>query len=249
VGDIRQRLGQIDQAEDEYRRALEKLRALDVSPPVQVGVCVERARCYNEIGSVRSARFEPEAACEAHQQALAALESFGRAGLFPWQGHSASTTKAEEGLRKALDESEWLVAHNPTIPHYARSKGLILAKLGTICWETDRVAEAASLFEQALETQSALIDGFANLPAHDRVLREFFRLRLAAVYGRRSVGSANAARKSREMLATCAENLAELTGRPELADDRLASSALRIARQALARSKEKTTPEREEIRP
>jgi tetratricopeptide (TPR) repeat protein len=375
VGDIRQRLGQIDHAEEEYRRALEKLRAWDVSSPADVEVCVERARCYNEIGSVRSARFEPEPAYQAHEEAFAALKSLGRAsdeltgrlseeyryelartyyllgskcstafggrggdgddrgpqlpsvppyqgrehrksairileelaeeypdapdyrfllalchrppgvvpepargsagsqgrqralrlleelkreypqvadyryelaatyawvhvGLFPWQGRSTSTAKAEQGLRKALDELAWLVAHNPTIPHYARSKALILAKLGAVCWETGRVAGAAPLFEQAVETQSALVDGLADLPSHDRVLLEFFRLRLAAVYGRQGTGSEapDAPRRSRELLEICVRNLAELASRPKLADDRLTSSALRIAREALMKS-------------
>jgi hypothetical protein len=114
--------------------------------------------------------------------------------------------------------------------------------LGVVCWETDRLAEAADLFEQALQTQAALVDGFPDLPVHDQVLMEFFRLRLAAVFLRRDGPSdaTEAPSRAREMLQTCVRNLTGLVSRPELADDRLASNTLQIAREALSTG-EKTT--------
>jgi len=375
VGDILQRLGQIGHAEEEYQRALEKLRALDASSPADVETHVERARCHNEIGNVRSEKYEPERAYEAHQEALAALESFERAsadetgrvpeelryelartyyflgskhpgtfgnrrgdeadgapkfpsvppyrgkeyrksairileelaeeypdapdyrfllalchrpsgvvpepargsadsqgrqralrlledlkreypqvadyryelaatyawvhvGLFPWQGRSTSMAKAERGLRKALDESEWLVQHNPTIPHFARSKALILAKLGTICRETGRRDEAEDFFADALQTQQALVAGFADPPPHDRILVEFMRLRLGEICDPRPGGAddLDASRGPVELLETCVRNLTELVKKPELAEDRLAATSLRAARAALGRA-------------
>jgi hypothetical protein len=177
---------------------------------------------------------------------LAATYAWVHAGLFPWQSPSIAPAHAEQGLRKALEETRWLVDHNPTIPHYARCQALVLAKLAAVCWETDRLAESTELFGQAFQTQAALVDRFPNLPAHDRVLLEFFRLRLAAAHGRHSGGSdtAAASHRSRELLRACVQNLAELINRPELADDRLAISTLRIAQEVRSRGGEITAPAR-----
>jgi len=168
---------------------------------------------------------------------LAATYAWVHVGLFPWQGRSTSTEKAEEGLLKALGESEWLVEHNPTMPHYARSKALILAKLGAICRETGRLADARAYFAAALNTQESLVAAFPDLPSHDRVLVEFMRLRLGQVRAARRDGpdTSGASRTCREALQTCVRNLTELLERPELADDRLATTSLRAARDALGR--------------
>jgi len=369
VGDIRGRLGQIDQAEQEYLRAVEKLAALQTRPDADARICTEMARCHNEIGSVRSARLESERAYESHQNALLALRSFeqtdrlpeeyryelartfyflsskrpgatdsptrrepaedatdrwppqdkfneyrnsaisileqltqenpnapdyrfllalcyrpsgflptpawsstsaqGRqraieileelkshypgvadyryeltatyawipVGLFPWQQRSAVPPAAEQSLRKALDESEWLVDHNPTIPHYACSRALILAKLGTVRWKTGHLQEAEDSFRKALETQSTVIEEFPDLPSHNRVLLEFLRLRLGQVCYERSAGvhDLKAVGVSRDLLNTSIENLTELTRQPELAGDRLAWSCLPVAYRALSR--------------
>ena len=369
VGDIRQRLGQLDEAEEEYARAIEKLTALSARPNADAEICIELARSYNELGNVRSARFELGPAYESHRKAISILQAFeptgklpaeyryelartlyllakrytvelgnrrgrdpaenaavsgprpynrrecresairileqltrenpnipdyqfllalcyrplrfgltpagssgsaqGRqqairileelktrypevadyryeltvtyawvhVGLLSWQGPMAVPSDAEQSLLKALDESRWLVAHNPSIPLYARSETLILAKLGTICWKTKRLAEAEDYFRKALETQSGLIAKFSDLPSHNRILLEFVRLRLTQVCLERDGNSRdlNAAGKSRELLQRSVENLTELTTRPELAEDRLAWSSLGIAYDALSR--------------
>jgi tetratricopeptide (TPR) repeat protein len=366
VGDIRQRLGQIDEAEREYVKAVDKLMTLHAHQDVYAEVCTELARGYNEIGNLRSARLEHDRAYQAHAQALSALQTdmhtgqlpeayryelartlyflgtkgvsspegsrgadpirdaaarvrhrhradqyrksairileglsrenpdapdyrfllalchrpSGAAGpagggesaqgrerairilealtaeypgvadyryeliatyawihvsLFPWQGRSAFGPEAEPSLRKALVESEWLVDHNPTTAHYAQSRALILAKLGTLCWRTGRPAEARELFGRSLETQSALIAQFPDLPSHNRVLLEFLRMRLGQVCFERSDTGRDpeALNESRGLLETCIANLAELTQRPELAGDRLAHSTLPVAYEAL----------------
>lgn len=369
VGDIRQRLGQLDEAEEEYGKVIEKLTALRASPNADAEVYVELARCYNELGNVRSARYEPAPAYESHREALSILQAFEPAGELPaeyryelartlyllanrhtfelgdrrgrdlpedaadrgprhgsprecresairileqlarenpnipdyqfllalchrplqfgltpagsaaeargrqqairiledlktrypevadyryeltvtyawvhvgllsWQGPIVAPSDAEQSLLKALDESRWLVAHNPSIPLYARSETLILAKLGTVCWKTGRPAEAEGCFRQALETQSSLIATFPELPSHHRILLEFIRLRLAQVSMERNAHSqdAEAVGKSRDLLQKSVENLTQLTARPELAEDRLAWTSLEIAYDALAR--------------
>jgi len=75
VGDIRQRLGQLDRAEREYSRAAAKLASLSAAPDQDVAVQTELARTHNEIGNVRSARFEFSKAHESHRHALSVLQS------------------------------------------------------------------------------------------------------------------------------------------------------------------------------
>jgi tetratricopeptide (TPR) repeat protein len=368
VGDIRQRLGQLDHAEEEYTTAAKKFDALSTRPDVEATLRTELARTHNEIGNVRSARLEYGRAYESHENALSILESFDRTGglpeeyryelartlyflaakrisgvgtrdgneaatsvagftrhqfqsseyrksairildelirecpdapdyrfllalchrpsglappaarspgiaqgreraiqilkqlkaeypgvadyryeltatyawihvgLFPWQGRSVVPSEAEGSLLSALEESQWLVTHNPTIPHYACAQPLILAKLGTLCWRTGRLAQAEDYFRQALEAQGAVVAGFPDLPSHNRVLLEFLRLRLGQVCFRRNGNSRDvtALGKSRDLLETCIENLTELRSRPELAENRLAESSLTISQEALS---------------
>lgn len=75
VGDIRQRLGQLDQAEWEYVRALAKFSACPSVTPSDLTVPTELARTYNEIGNVRSAKFQFGGAHESHRRALWVLRT------------------------------------------------------------------------------------------------------------------------------------------------------------------------------
>jgi len=347
VGDIRQRLGQLDRAEAEYRRAVQKLAACSLSKATPEARA-ELAHCHNEIGNVQSARLDAAAAYASHGRAWQALrppapisdrpEAFRyelartmyflatkRSGtsdlgpptparkdcrraaiklleqllleqpgvpdyqfllalchrpsvigpapegdstaahgrqraieilenltarypdvadyryeltttyawtpvrLFPWQRRTAAPSEAELNLTKALAESQRLVAHHPENPHYARCEALILAKWAAICWETGRLGQAETLFQQALQRQNAVVATAAHLPAHHRVLAEFLRLRVAQVRYERAAGGQAARRESRELLQTCVTNLKDLLLQPELAKDQLARSTLSIA--------------------
>ena len=367
VGDIRQRLGQLDEAQSEYIKAIEKLTALKGRHNGNAELYVELARCHNELGNVRSVRLERESAHQSHRKALSILQSFqhsdqsaseyryelartfylmankhviqlpdrrgneprdttgaatpryssrecreaavgvleqlaeenphipdyrfllalchrpcdseanwdttsagvrawrqaiqileeltgqypevvdyryeltttyawANVGLFPWQSPSAASARFEPSLLLALNQSQWLVDHNPTIPHYARCKTLILAKLGTIYRNTQRLAEAERFFQQAFQTQSDVITRFPELPSHNQILLEFIRLRQAQASYQRNVDSyePSAIDKSRNLLETCVENLSRLTSEPELADDRLAWSSLPAAYKTLS---------------
>jgi len=372
VGDIRQRLGQFDHAEQEYRRAVGKLAAMQSEADTAATIATELARCHNEIGNVRSARLDHPAALASHTEALSVLESFrqtaampaafryelartlyllsskrpsiaeglagrepaGQAGiwplydadsqrreaairileelvredpqipdfrfllalchrptgivptpargsedgkgrrrairiledlksqypgvadyryeltatyawvpvgLFPWQGQFAAAPDVEQSLRKAFDESQWLVTHNPTIPHYATSQALILAKLGAVAWTARRLGEAEAFFQQALDRQSACVEEFPDLPPHNRVLIEFFRLRLAQVHyeGNPAAHDSEAMQRCRTLLGESIEGLTELGEKRELSEDRLLRTSLTAARQTLGRLRAK----------
>ena len=366
VGDIRQLLGQLDEAEGEYARAIEKLKALRARPNADTEIHVELARNYNELGNVQSVRFEPGGAYESHRMAIAVLESFEPAGeppaeyryelartlyllankhtielgnrrgqdrtsdskapgprrydsrecresaigileqltredpnipdyrfllalchrpsgsspargltgdrgrqraiaileelkaqypevvdyryelaathawihvgLFPWQSATSPTREAERSLLEALDESRWLVDHNPSIPHYVLSRTLILAKLGTVCWRARRFAEAEDYFQEAMQMQSLAIAKFPDLPPHNRVLLEFMRLRLTRIRHEHGVNSRDLAAIGgyRDSVEACIDSLAELAATAELADDRLVWNSLPLAYDVLS---------------
>jgi serine/threonine protein kinase/tetratricopeptide (TPR) repeat protein len=367
VGDIRQRLGQTDRAEREYRKAIDRLEALRKFSGADMRICTELARTYNEMGNVRSAKADLHGAYESHQNALAVLEPAGQVaessddcgyelartyyflaskqvpgaddqrlqesvkhatglsrrhfetsryrksairileelaaknprapdyrfllalchrppglvpasasnskdaqgrqrtiqileglkaeypavvdyryelavtyawvhvGLFPWQGPSVVPSEAERTLLKALQEAQWLVDHNPTIPLYPISKALILAKLGTLCRRTQRLAEAEDFFKRALETQSAAIAESPDLPAYHRVVLEYFRLRLGQVHYQRNAHVLAELGTTRDLLESCIDSLTQLRTTRGLADDRLAQSSLAIAADVLGR--------------
>jgi len=158
-------------------------------------------------------------------------------GLYPWESCSEIPPEAERDLLRALAELRWLVTHTPAIPEYARSQAVVLAKLGTVSWKHERLAEAEGYFQRAFETQSAVVADFPDLPSHNRVLLEFVRLRQGQVLFERDGDAQDSATivKSRELLETSVENLTELTNRPELAEDRLAWSTLQDAYEVLSR--------------
>ncbi|MBC8875195.1 MAG: serine/threonine protein kinase [Planctomycetes bacterium] len=367
VGDIRQRLGQMDQAEREYARAVEKLKALIEWPDADIAILTQLARTHNEIGNVRSARLEHRRAYESHVQSFSILQSVEPAdgsadqyrhelartlyflagkrlggfasrrgdqtngdatgsgphhyksneyreraigiledltrehpgvadyrfllalchrlsgigpapcrstsavrsrqqaiqiltelkaqhpnvtdyryelsatyaavhvGLYSWESCSEIPPETEHDLLKALVELRWLVTHSPTIPEYARSQTVVLAKLGTVCWENDRLRDTEDFFQKAFEKQSTVVTNFPDLPSHNRVLLEFVRLRLGQVRFQRDIDSQDpgASSEARKLLETSIDNLTELTKRPELAEDRLAWSSLQCAYEVL----------------
>lgn len=368
VGDIRQRLGQLDRAQREYTRAVEKLKALIAWPEPDVTILTELARTHNEIGNVRSARLEHRRAYESHVQALSVLQSVAssaesagsyhhelartlyflaskrlggfagrrdgsvsenvtstgphhykskeyrdqaisiledltrenpdvpdyrlllalchrvtgigpalcrdtaalrtrqqaiqileelktqqpdvadyrhelaatyawiQVGLYAWEEDAELPPEAEKDLLKALDESRWLVAHNPSIPEYARSQASILAKLGAVCRKNHRLAEAEDYCLKALEVQSNVVADFPGLPSHSQVLQEFMRLRLAQVQLERHTTTEDSSSlgSSRKLLERCIGNLTELTAKPELAEDGLAWTSLSAAYRTLS---------------
>ena len=73
VGDIRQRLGQAEQAEDAYLQALEQYQQLQRERPGDPAVVCEVGRIHNEVGNVQWARGRPAAAHAAYRKALEAL--------------------------------------------------------------------------------------------------------------------------------------------------------------------------------
>jgi len=163
-----------------------------------------------------------------YRHKLATTYAWIQVGLYPWEEDSEVSAEAEEDLLKAIDESRWLVAHNPSIPEHALSLAFILAKLGTVCRRNERLADAESFFQTALETQSKVVADFPELPSHNQVLQEFMRLRLAQVQLERDTNTNDTSSLGEfsELLERCIRNLTKLTAKPELAEDGLAWSSL-----------------------
>ena len=78
IADIRQLLGQLGDAEDEYRRAIEKLATMNPSSARLPLVALEATRAWNGLGNVQSARLDARAAYASHTTALAEIQKAGR---------------------------------------------------------------------------------------------------------------------------------------------------------------------------
>ncbi|MCI0458893.1 MAG: tetratricopeptide repeat-containing serine/threonine-protein kinase, partial [Gemmataceae bacterium] len=74
IGDVRQRLGQLEQAAAAYQRAIRLYQQLHEGAPNQAAVRVRLARSYNELGRVYRALQQRAQEQEAHAQALAFLK-------------------------------------------------------------------------------------------------------------------------------------------------------------------------------
>lgn len=74
VGDIRQRLGQLDPAAAAYQRAIALYEGLAADAPEALGATVEMAKTYNELGRLRQASDRTPEALDAHRSALRLLE-------------------------------------------------------------------------------------------------------------------------------------------------------------------------------
>lgn len=79
VGDIHQRLGQLDLAEKDYLRAIDKLQAIRPDAPLESSL--ELAKNYNEIGNVHFAQEQNETACVSHHRAVSILTATPSAQL------------------------------------------------------------------------------------------------------------------------------------------------------------------------
>ncbi len=364
IGDIRQLLGQLAEAEQEYGRAVAKLTAIQQSATDTPKVALELTRTYNGLGNVQSAKLDSNAAYTSHRSALAAIQEAGRVsdlpsecqyeaartlyflankatfdlgnrrgedeprertatgrpyssqqcretatgilenlvrnnpnlpdyqfllalclrptataamsradaanrqrairileelkeahpdvldyryelaatyawigvGFFPWQ-HPMAAPYAKSSLGMALAESRWLMEHNPSIPQYASSTALVLAKLGEVCEQAGQHAEADSYYQQALETQESTLGRFPELPLHHQVVCEFMRLKLCrSMLNRHEQGiDPEALASVRESIDTCTQRLGKLSGNPELGEDRLVRAAIPLAYETLSR--------------
>ena len=93
VGDIRQRLGQYDESQAAYRRAIELYTKLADATTHDGALRVEIARIYNELGNVLCVRRDRKSGYASYAEALAILTAASDkgAGLPPYQYELART--------------------------------------------------------------------------------------------------------------------------------------------------------------
>ncbi len=83
IGDIRQLLGQLAEAELDYRRAIQRLTAMEPAADHRAQVALELARTCNGLGNIQSARLDMAAAYTSHRQALASIQEAGNVADLP----------------------------------------------------------------------------------------------------------------------------------------------------------------------
>ena len=372
IGDIRQLLGQLNEAEREYERAIERLAELHPATSNVPQVALELARTHNGLGSIRSAKLDATAAYSSHRKALDEIQKAGEiaelpsqcqyeaartlyflankavyelrnrrgelksaeeltdgrpyssqqcrhtatvileklvaenpklpdyrfllalclrpsgtaimtsedrksrqraiqileelknahpdvldyrselaatyawihVGFFPWQFPKAEP-HAKSSLGMALAESRWLMKRNPSIPDYACSTALILAKLGNLDLRADQHSRAEVRFQEALQIQEQAIHRFPQLPVHHQVVCEFMRLKLAQAIleNHQTTDASSASLRSRRLLETCSRTLSKLAEHPGLVNDRLAGEVMPIVYDTMNRVPAETVQE------
>jgi serine/threonine protein kinase len=228
-------------AASEYRKsAVAILESLAKENPAAPDYRFLLALCYRSAGAAPTPAWH-SAAAKGRQRAIEILEDLRQrypgvadyryelmvtyawvpVGLFPWQRRTAVSPAAEESLRKALAESQWLTTHHPAVPQYACAKALLLAKLGMAAWSGGRLDEADGFLRQAVETQSAASAAYADAPGHNRVLLESMRLRWGQVcvaHGKKT-RDPQAMWRSQEMVTESVTQLVRLSKHSQPAGD------------------------------
>jgi serine/threonine protein kinase len=94
VGDIRRRLGQLELAEQAYRRAIDKLNASAAGDEIAAAALTELARNHNELGTVQMAWQDVAAAHASHERA--------RSLLMDQADHTVRSVAAQYELARTL---------------------------------------------------------------------------------------------------------------------------------------------------
>jgi hypothetical protein len=170
-----------------------------------------------------------------YQYELISAYAWVPVSLFPWQGRFGFFAGDEADLRNAMAVAEQLTRQYPTVPQYARSQVVVLAKLATLCCRRGRLAEAEKLFAEALAKQSAQVGRCPEPAPQETVFREFLRMRQGQVcYERYKSGQTADLATARRLLEECIESLGPLCRSPEFAPERLARNTLATAYQTLS---------------
>jgi tetratricopeptide (TPR) repeat protein len=176
VGDIQQRLGQFDQAETAYRRALaldeERLR----SSPDEADGARETAAVLNDLGQLLERTGRTAEAGKAHQQALQRLEAnalttqsrFERArthstlGKLLWK--SGLRDRAEQHCRSALALLAELLRADPANPEYRAAQARNYRFLYSLLAFTGRHEESAAAYHESVALLERLAEDTPAVP-------------------------------------------------------------------------------------
>jgi tetratricopeptide (TPR) repeat protein/tRNA A-37 threonylcarbamoyl transferase component Bud32 len=180
VGDIRQKLGRLGDAEVAYRRALDLLGRLVADAPGEADLRDAHATAHTRLGILLARRGsfpEAEGLLRNALEALTALAE-GRPSEPKYRLHLAEANRAladllrtngrareaEASFRRAIEPLERLVAEAPGAVGPRQDLASASDALGILLYEQGRLKEAEASYRRALGLQEALSAGSPTSP-------------------------------------------------------------------------------------
>jgi serine/threonine-protein kinase len=182
VGDIRRKLGQMNDADTAYRRAIELYTALTVDFPTVAGYRRDLARSHRGRGTLLEDTGRLKEAEAAYRGALALEEQLAadfptvpdyRQELARSYDHLGSLLQtagqpreAEAAFRDALALRKQLATDFPSMPDYRQDLAASHCSIGRILYTVGRLQEAEAAFCDALAIQQQLAADLPTVPAY-----------------------------------------------------------------------------------
>jgi tetratricopeptide (TPR) repeat protein len=180
VGQIHQRLGQLNEAERPYDEARALLQELVTTSPDKAEFRYGFARAQLGIGSLAREKGKNAEAERAYREALALAEklntdfptkpeyrnqlAFATAKLAALSMANGRVAEAEAGLRRALAVQEKLVQDSPNEAVYRENLASDLRELGRLLQRTGKFEQAEQAFRRVLAIQEKLVQEMPKSP-------------------------------------------------------------------------------------
>jgi serine/threonine protein kinase/Tfp pilus assembly protein PilF len=189
VGDIHQRLGDFDQARPAYVDAARLFEQLAADFPGIADYREDLANCTNSLGILLARTGPPREAGDAFRRAVALQEQL--AADYPtallYRGLAASHRnlatllmeaapkpdcycEAEQSCLRALALCKQVATEDPANAASQNDLAQAHDTLGTLFWDTGRLAQAEESWRRALAINQPLADRFPDMPAYTRSL-------------------------------------------------------------------------------
>jgi serine/threonine protein kinase/Tfp pilus assembly protein PilF len=190
VGDIHQHLGDFEQARPAYAEAIRLFEQLAADFPDIPTYRADLAACTNSLGILLARSGPPREAEDAFRRAVAIQERLAaeapnvpghRNRLAAYHRNLAVLLmeaerkpgwhrEAEQSCLRALALCEQLAAANPADVPCQVALASAHDTLGTLCWDTGRLAEAERNWRRALAVNQPLADRYPDKPAYTTAL-------------------------------------------------------------------------------
>jgi serine/threonine-protein kinase len=193
VGDIRKRLGQMQQAEEAYRASIERYARLAADYPATADHREELAHSHQNLGNLFLLSSRPQDAESEYRAAIAVQQTLANA--FPDKtayrqalagsydnlalvlGDSGRAKEAEKAYGAALDLQQRLVKDAPDVPRYRQEAARSLCNLGSLLFLTGHLQDSEEKYRAAVKLEQELADKYPELPDYRQQLaRSHFNL-------------------------------------------------------------------------
>jgi serine/threonine protein kinase/Flp pilus assembly protein TadD len=181
LGYLRYHAARAEEAEQNYRQALEIYQNLSATFP-QVDTRDDRAQVYNSLGVLLQSTWRLPEAEEAHRKALQFIESRPDKSAQATKNHperlrtlsrlstlwwlTGRQEEAARASRELIDDGQKSVAALPQAPEPRLALGVHYRQLGGILEALGRASDAEEQYRRALALHQSLVDEFPATPTH-----------------------------------------------------------------------------------